>query len=215
MVLPRAPYLVVLGVAVVLAAFMMVRGAAQGDVAEPAPPPEPMPAGEVEREPSSPGPAPSQQAPAADANTGSAERDAVRGEPNASEPAADRAPAGDAAPTEGAAIPALPARVARALRREQVVVIFLYQPGAPEDSATHRRVRSLRAATSGSAGLRDRVVVVSDRVADIGDYAAVVGGLGVSQAPATVIVSPEREGRVIEGFVDSRSLRQHVADVAR
>jgi len=127
-----------------------------------------------------------------------------------------REPTGDANPGRGPDKPARPAPkpeatlpsgvpvdVGRALRDRQVVVLFFGQGGA-DDVATAEAVASLR-------GLK-RVAVFRDGIQNLGKYARIVSGLGVAQAPAVVIVGTRRRARLIEGFVDSGTLRQQVVD---
>ena len=94
-------------------------------------------------------------------------------------------------------------RVGHALRSRRVVVLFFRQRGA-DDAATARAVRSLR-------GL-ERTSVFRDGIRHLSRYRAVVGGLGVAQAPAVVIVGRQREAQVVEGFVDAGTLKQLVLD---
>ncbi len=106
--------------------------------------------------------------------------------------------------TAAAALPAgVPARVGRALRDRKVVVLFFGQGGA-DDRATARAVASLR-------GLK-RIAIFRDGIQNLVKYRGIVSGLGVAQAPAVVIVSTRRRARLIEGFVDSGTLSQHVVD---
>ena len=51
-----------------------------------------------------------------------------------------------------------------------------------------------------------------DRIAA---YRPMLSGLGISQVPATVIVRPGRRAVLFQGFVDSGTLRQNVADAQR
>ncbi len=102
----------------------------------------------------------------------------------------------------GAAAP--PEDVRKALARKRTVVLFFYQRRAADDDATARSVSSLR----GRSGVR----VFSAPVSKLGDYQAVIGGAGVSQAPAIVILGRDRAARLIEGYVDAESLAQLVAD---
>jgi len=103
------------------------------------------------------------------------------------------------------ALPAgVPADVGRALRDRQIVVLFFGQGGA-DDEATAEAVASLR-------GLK-RVVVFRDGIENLAKYAGIVGSLGVAQAPAVVIVGAGRRARLLEGYVDSGTLRQQVVDV--
>jgi hypothetical protein len=101
----------------------------------------------------------------------------------------------------------VPPGVAQALAAHRVVVLFLTQSGA-DDAATATAVASLR-------GLGRRVAVFSDGVAHIARYEALVAAVGVSQAPAVVIVGPDRKAHLIEGYVDAETLRQRVADASR
>jgi hypothetical protein len=104
----------------------------------------------------------------------------------------------------------VPADVAKALDDGKVVVLMFAQAGGADDKATRSAVRGLEGA--GSSELKGRFQVFTDGVAHLADYAAIVGDLGIDQAPATVIVAPDGEARVVQGFVDERSLLQYVAD---
>ncbi|MBA2342487.1 MAG: hypothetical protein H0V85_03375, partial [Thermoleophilaceae bacterium] len=46
-------------------------------------------------------------------------------------------------------------------------------------------------------------------------YKRIVSGVGIAQAPATVIVGRDRKARVLEGFTDRGTLRQAVRDALR
>jgi hypothetical protein len=48
-----------------------------------------------------------------------------------------------------------------------------------------------------------------------GNYKQLVGGLALSSLPATVIVGHDHAARVVEGFVDPKTLAQEVADSTR
>ena len=101
----------------------------------------------------------------------------------------------------------LPKAVARALAERDLVVLLFAQQGAAEDVATRAAVRAVD---------RDpRVRAFTDRVENLVRYRSIVADLPISQAPAIVIVSPDGKARVLEGFVDAGSLRQHVADARR
>lgn len=103
----------------------------------------------------------------------------------------------------------VPPKVERAVEDGRVVVLLFTQDGA-DDRATAKRVHELSA--TGPASFGKRFVVFTDGVAKLGEYAAVVGDLGIDQAPATIVVAPNGEARVVQGFIDQRSLRQYVAD---
>ena len=99
---------------------------------------------------------------------------------------------------------AVPAGVTRALARKRTVVLFFFERRAADDAATARSVSSLRG--------RSGVQVFSAPISKLGDYQAVIGAAGISQAPAIVIVGRDRAARVIEGYVDRETLAQQVAD---
>ena len=125
-------------------------------------------------------------------------------------PAAAAKPAPKAAapvenkPARAAAPAGLPAPVARAVRAKDVTVIFFRQARGVDDAATARAVAAQRG--------RKGVAVFSADIKDLNRYRAVVAGLGLSQAPAVVILGKGRTARVLEGFIDPQTLAQEVAD---
>jgi hypothetical protein len=131
------------------------------------------------------------------------------------EPAADPAPKPkvDASKAADATKPAAekakaavsgPAAVKRAIRGDKTVVVYFYGPESADDSATGRAVAGLK-------GQRN-VAVFQVPIRRLTAYRDLVGQLGIAQAPAVVIVGRGRSARVIEGYVDSPTLRQDVAD---
>lgn len=107
-------------------------------------------------------------------------------------------------PTVKLKVPAgVPRRIGRALARKRVVVLFFAQGGA-DDQFTAEAVRSVR----GQKG----VSVFRDDIERLAVYRRLTNGLGVAQAPATVVIGPDREAQLIEGFVDGGTLRQLVVD---
>lgn len=100
----------------------------------------------------------------------------------------------------------LPKRVAAAIGAHKVVVVLFYRRGAADDDATARSVSSVRS---------KHVSVFLASPKQFGSYRRLVGGLDLSSLPATVIVGKGRSARVLEGFVDGRTLAQEVADSRR
>lgn len=98
----------------------------------------------------------------------------------------------------------MPLPFARALRGRDTVVLFLRGSGSADERATARAVAGLR----GQRG----VTVFTDRIGKLGRYRAVVGELGITQAPTVVIVGRGRSARVVEGYIDPTTLAQDVAD---
>ena len=102
----------------------------------------------------------------------------------------------------------LPRDVARALNSKKVVVLFFYEPAASDDQATRAAVRAVRSA-GGGAG---RVALFQDVVARISDYRRVVGSLGISQSPAMVVIDRNRNAELLQGYLDSGTIKQTVRD---
>ncbi len=83
------------------------------------------------------------------------------------------------------------------------MVLFFRQPAA-DDAATAAAVASVR----GTKG----VSVFTARITELARYRRIVSGLGISQAPAVVIVDRNRKARLLEGFIDPGTLDQQVKD---
>ncbi len=130
----------------------------------------------------------------------------------APEPPASGPATRDAEAEESGRDQPVPAQVQQALDRNNVAVIVLYQPRAADDEATLDAARRLQEGSSGQGKSRGGVEVFTDRLTNAGDYLGVTAALGVSQAPAVAIVRPTGEARLLQGFQDGNSLRQHVAD---
>jgi hypothetical protein len=54
--------------------------------------------------------------------------------------------------------------------------------------------------------------VLTDRVDAVERYGKLVEDLGVSQTPSVVLIDSAGNARLIEGFIDTSSLTQAVAD---
>src|SRR5436853_1158756 len=95
----------------------------------------------------------------------------------------------------------------KALGRGDVVVFFFTQPGAADDTGAAIAVRGLAHAKN--------VKVFKVGLGDLETYRPVLAGAGVSQVPAIVVVKAGHRARLLQGFVDARTLRQTVADARR
>lgn len=101
--------------------------------------------------------------------------------------------------------PGLPAPVARALNQNRVVVLFFYEPAASDDQATRAAIRAVH--TAGG-----NVALFQDTVARISNYRRLVGALGISQSPAMVVIDRNRHAQLLQGYLDSGTIRQTVRD---
>jgi hypothetical protein len=93
----------------------------------------------------------------------------------------------------------------RAVAQGRKVVIFFRNPRALDDQAVDVSVRSVKREMK-------KVVVLTDHVGNSDEYGSMVEDLGVSQTPAVVVIDSRGSARLIEGYVDSKSLVQVVAD---
>lgn len=100
----------------------------------------------------------------------------------------------------------VPRPVANALADGKVVVLLFTQGRGADDAATSRHFSALSQLGNGVRTFRADI-------SDVGRYAGIVAELGVSQAPAVVIVRPDlRAVPPIEGYLDSQYLLQRVRD---
>ena len=186
------PILIALvGAVAVLVAFMASNVMRSGG--EESSPPAPTASESPAQKPAKPGPAGS-RAPAARPKAAKAAGSSSQRRASASTSAKRSAPVAAGAP----------ARVERAVKRGRTVVLFFFQRGGADDSATAAAVASVRG--------RRGVSVFTAPVSKVGDFRAITGNLGLSQAPAVVIVGKKAEARVVEGFIDPETLVQEVAD---
>ena len=207
MTLPRPVLIALLGVALCAAAFLATRSASDTGSAVTTVTPGPQTA-----------PVHKAGKPAGKAGAPGNSAKAHKAAPAAQEPSVDKSqttapaqprPATPAKPAE----PAVSGEVAKtrpaikALARGDVVVFFFTQPGAADDTGTREAVKTLK----GEKG----VSVFTIGLDDLTTFGPVLNGAGVSQVPAVVIVRDGQKGRLLQGYVDSRTLHQTVADARR
>ena len=117
------------------------------------------------------------------------------------------------ASTSAASAPAerLPGPVEQAYASGETVVLLIYRPGGIDD-------RRLTAAAGVLSGM-PAVAFFSAPVDEIARYSAITGPLGVSQAPALIVVRPRAlngqgtaEATVDYGFRGAADVRQAVVD---
>ena len=97
-----------------------------------------------------------------------------------------------------------PARAARAVRdHKKVVILFTNQRGL-DDRAMGPVIRDV--------DRRTKALVLTDPVDAVDRYGKLVQDLGVSETPSIVIIDSSGKARLIEGYVDSDTLTQAVAD---
>jgi hypothetical protein len=93
----------------------------------------------------------------------------------------------------------------RAVADNKKVVIFFKNPRALDDDAVADSVRSLDRRTK-------NVVVLTDDLRNVDRYGKLLENLGVTQAPAIVVIGRSGKADLYEGYIDADSLVQVVAD---
>jgi hypothetical protein len=200
MTLPRPVLLGLLGLALCAAAFLATRSANDtgSAVTSVAPAPHSTPA---TKHPAAAKPhrvAPVQHKPAV--------------KPHAAAPVAPTKPQTTTKPATPAKPPVSPELaktlpVIKALARGDVVVFFFTHPGPADDTGAAIAVRGLKQ--------EKHVKVFTVGLNELETYRPVLAGAGVSQVPAIVVVKAGHKARLLQGFVDARTLRQTVADARR
>ncbi|MEA2363986.1 MAG: hypothetical protein QOD71_3131 [Thermoleophilaceae bacterium] len=97
-----------------------------------------------------------------------------------------------------------PRRAARAVRDHKQVVILFSNPRGLDDRAMASVIRDV--------DRRTKALVLTDDVDAVERYGKLVEDLGVSQTPSVVIIGRSGKAQLIEGYVDSDTLTQAVAD---
>jgi len=97
-----------------------------------------------------------------------------------------------------------PQRAARAVKAGKKVVILFENPRGLDDRLMGRVVREL--------DRRSQALVLTDHVDAVDRYGKMVQDLGVSQTPSVVIIDRTGQARLFEGYADTDTLAQAVAD---
>jgi hypothetical protein len=97
-----------------------------------------------------------------------------------------------------------PGRAARAVRHHEKVVILFRNDRGLDDRAMSSVIRSV--------DKRTQALILSDPVDAVDRYGKLIQDLGVNETPSIVIIDSKGKARLIEGYVDSDTLTQAVAD---
>jgi hypothetical protein len=97
-----------------------------------------------------------------------------------------------------------PQKAARAVKAGKKVVILFHNPRGLDDRLMVRVGREL--------DRRTQAVVLTDDVDAVDRYGKLGEDLGVSQTPSVVLIDRTGQARLIEGYVDTDTLAQAVAD---
>ena len=207
MTLPRPVLIALLGLALCAAAFLATRSAKDTGGAVTTAPPTPQSSAnpatkQHASKPQAHKAAPAQHKPAQ--HKAAPVHKAAKPETTPAVPATkpQTPPKAPVAPEVAKTLPAV-----KALARGDVVVFFFSHAGPADDTGARQAVNSIR---------HDKgVSVFTVDLQDLATYRPVLAGAGVSQVPAVVVVRAGKKGRLVQGFVDARTLRQTVADARR
>jgi hypothetical protein len=196
MAVPRPVLLALLGLALCAAAFVATRGAREPGGADVTKAP-------VTQAPVTKSAAPAQQDPAKKHQA----RTHAPAKPASAKPAVKPHVVKPAAAAQiGAAAQPIAVKVTRALGRGDAVVFFFTRPGAADDTGTRQAVKAARGR---------HVLIVQAGLQDLNTFRPVLSGAGVTQVPAVVVAHAGRPARLLQGYVDSGTLRQTIADALR
>jgi hypothetical protein len=119
------------------------------------------------------------------------------------EPAPGAAPAATAADIAG-----LPKPVAKAIRKNQVLVLLFWNGKSADDKAVHTALRKVDRWDG-------RVSVQSASIKTIAKYGRIARGVDVEQSPTIVVADPQLRAETLVGYVDTRTIDQAVVDALR
>jgi hypothetical protein len=198
MAVPRPVLLALLGLALCAAAFMATRGARE-------------PGGSsVAAAPAAPAPAVHKVAPAKAKAQAKAAADAAAKAKAKASATVHKAVKSQTKPQTTAPRTAeqrVAIKVTKALAKGDAVVFFFTRAGAADDTGTREAVKAI--------AHRPHVTVVRAGLKDLTAFRPVLSGAGVSQVPAVVVAHAGKPARLLEGYVDSGTLRQTIADALR
>jgi hypothetical protein len=151
--------------------------------------------------------APSTPAPSESAPSGSAapSESAAPGAPAGTDTAT---PAKTPAPTAGPASTesrTLPSPVKKALDRNKVVVLLIWNPKGSDD-------KNVKDAVDGLSRRGGKVAVFTDKPENIAKYTSITAVEEIAQTPALIVVNRDEVARKATGYLDSVTVDQYVVD---
>lgn len=183
--LPRPALMGIVGLLAVVAVFMFTRGGGEEEVSAPATP--------VPSEQSSP----SSDAPSDLAPSGTAAAPATPSE-TAKAPAPTAGPAATKSRT-------LPVPVKRALDKNKVVVLLIWNPRGSDD-------KNVKNAVDGLSRRGGKVAVFTDRPERLARYTTITAAAELAQTPTLIVVNRDQVARKATGYLDPETVDQYVVD---
>jgi hypothetical protein len=218
---PIVQVVVIGGLALVMALMLYVRVLHKASTTTPASSSSAAPTGSTS---STPATAPDQGSTgSSDSTAGTGSASGAVAPPSASDAAtapsagADQAQPGVAGAEASAMTPGegLPAAVSRAYRKDDVIVLSIYQQGGVPATIDLRALRAIQRAH----GVSDHVAIFRVPVSRISRYARVAQGVDINRSPAIIVISPRSlsdggtpSASVRYGYMGPRSAAQAVFD---
>jgi hypothetical protein len=121
----------------------------------------------------------------------------------------DKPSTGDAATTAGAQdLKGLPKPIAKALRKDKVLVLLFWNGKSADDKAVHAALKKVDR-------WNGRVSVQSASIKQIAKYGRISRGVDVEQSPTIVIADRDLRAETLVGYVDKTTIDQAVLDAMR
>ena len=115
---------------------------------------------------------------------------------------------GAAAPVVPEDLKGVPAPVAKAIGKQQVLVLLFWNQKSADDRAVRQELRKVD-------GWDGRVYKQAAPIRSISRYGRITRGADVEQSPTVVVVDPELRAESLVGFVDTTTIDQAVVDAMR
>jgi hypothetical protein len=131
---------------------------------------------------------------------------AATGTKSQSTPAAKNSEA--ATTVNGVDLKGLPKPIAKAFRKEKVVVLLFWNGKSADDKAVHKALAKVDRWDG-------RVYVGSASIKKISKYGQIARGVDVEQSPTVIVADPELRAETLVGYVDAPTIDQAVVDAFR
>jgi hypothetical protein len=183
--IPRPALMGIVGVLACLALFMFTRGrGSEEEVAAPSTP------------------APSESAPSGSAAPSESAAPEAPAGTDTPTPAKTSAPTAGPASTESRT---LPTSVKKALDKNKVVVLLIWNPKGTDD-------KNVKDAVDGLSRRGGKVAVFTDKPENIAKYTSITAVENIAQSPALIVVNRDQVARKATGYLDSVTVDQYVVD---
>jgi hypothetical protein len=113
-----------------------------------------------------------------------------------------------AAAAAGVDLNGIPKPIAKAIRKNKVLVLLFWNGKSADDKAVHK-------ALAGVHRWRGRVAVESVSIKKISRYGGIARGVDVEQSPTVVVADTKLRAETLVGYVDTRTIDQAVVDALR